>query len=135
MSEPDAEGSDDRAGAGKRQLRLLGLGFALAGVITYGLANATDPQGMLVPLLGFAGIATFVLERTQGYVSGVSFGLVAGSVGVGLWPVIGDASLGYDYLGSVLVGAGVVNVLFAPIGEYFRRMGQRAGNRATGKED
>ncbi|MFC7234072.1 hypothetical protein [Halosegnis marinus] len=131
MSDTDGEAADDGAGYGKRQLRLLGIGFALAGVVTFGLANAAEPQATLVPLLGFAGIATFVLERTQGYVSGVSFGLLAGSVGVGLWPVIGDPSLGYGYLGSVLVGAGVVNVLFAPVGEYFRKLGQRA---AGGKD-
>ena len=62
---------------GVRQLRLLGLGFALAGVITYGLGNAADPQAILVPLLGFLGIATYTLEKTQGYTSGVSFGLIA----------------------------------------------------------
>jgi hypothetical protein len=123
--------SDDGTGSdyGTRQLRLLGVGFALAGVVTYALANAADPQGTLVPLLGFLGIGTFALERTQGYVSGISFGLLAGGVGVGLWPTVGDPSLGYAYLGAVLVGAGAVNVLFAPVGGYFRRLGERVGRR------
>lgn len=128
MSDEGIEADD-----GTKQLRLLGVGFALGGVVTYALANAADPQGLLVPLLGFLGIGTFVLERTQGYVSGVSFGLLAGSVGVGLWPTVGDPSLGYGYLGGVLVGAGIVNVLFAPVGGYFRRLGERAGRR-TRKE-
>jgi hypothetical protein len=127
--------SDTETGeGGTRQLRLFGVGFALSGIVTYALANAADPGSILVPLLGFGGIGTYVLEKTQGYEPGVSLGFILGGIAVGLWPIIGDPGAGYAYLGSILVGAGAVNVLVAPVGGYFRRLGERAAGRGGGEE-
>lgn len=133
MSDEDGSGTDSEDGT--RQLRLFGVGFALAGAVTFALGNAADPRSILLPLLGFGGIGSYVLEKTQGYEPGVSFGLILGSIAVGLWPTIGDPSLGYAYLGSVLAGAGVVNVLVAPVGGYFRRLGERAAGRGGSDEE
>lgn len=112
---------------GKRQLRLLGAGFVLSGAITYLLAGATDPRGTVVLLLGFLGVAALVLEKTQGATVGVSMGLLSGGFGVWLWPYIRSGGAGYDYLGVLMVGVGLVNVLLAPVGLYFRRLGRRLG--------
>lgn len=131
VSESDESNGDE---AGTRQLRLFGVGFALAGAVVYALANAADPGGILLPLLGFGGVAVYVLEKTQGYEPGVSVGLLVGGMAVGLWPVVGDPDLGFAYLGSILVGAGIVNVLVAPVGGYFRRLGERAAGRNEDEE-
>ncbi len=128
---PDRETPED---GGKRQLRLVGVGFVVAGLATLGLANASDPRGMLVAVLGFAGFAVLVLEATQGYTHGLSFGLLTGGIGVWLWPLVRAGSAGYDYLGVLMVAVGVVNVLLAPVGLYFRRLGQRLGERTSGKK-
>ena len=123
----DATGDDD----GRRQLRLLGVGFVLAGLVTLGLANASDPRGMLVALLGFAAL---VLEKTQGYTAGVSFGLLTGGIAVWAWPLIRSGDAGFTYLGMLMVMVGLVNVVFARVGLYFRRLGERIGERTTGRE-
>jgi hypothetical protein len=129
VSDSDESGTDNQ---GTRQLRLFGVGFALAGAVTVALANAASPGSILVPLLGFAGLSSYVLEKTQGYEPGISFGLIIGGIAVSLWPTFGAPSLGYGYLGSILLGAGVVNVLVAPVGGYFRRLGERAaGGRSN----
>jgi hypothetical protein len=119
---------------GKRQLRLLGLGFVLAGAVTYALSNANDPRSLLVVLLGFLGLAALVLERTQSVTSGVSFGLLTGGFAVWAWPFLRAGTAGYDYLGVLMVGVGVINAVMAPIGIYFRRLGRRLGERTTGEE-
>lgn len=127
----DEETAEDAEG--KRQLRLTGLGFLLAGGVTYALAGATDPRQLVVLLLTFLGVGAFVLERTQGTTSGVSFGLLAGGLAVWAWPLIRAGEPGYDYLGVLMVGIGVVNVALAPVGIYFRRFGRRLGERTTGE--
>lgn len=125
MGETDDEGgvSDDEAG--KRQLRLLGVGFVLAGVLTYLLAGAADPRQLLVLLLGLLGLAALVLERTQRAIAGISIGLLTGGIGVWLWPFLQTGDLGYRYVGGLMVAVGLVNVLLAPVGLYFRRLGKR----------
>lgn len=130
MSETDeAEAGPDDDEAGKRQLRLLGVGFVVSGVLTYLLADATDPGGMLVLLLGFLGVGTLVLERTQGATPGVSMGLLTGGIGVWLWPYLQAGDDGFRYLGTLMVAVGLVNVLLAPVGLYFRRLGQRLAGK------
>lgn len=131
MSEND-EGAE--ADDGKRQLRLLGVGFVLSGVVTAGLANASDPRGILVALLGFLGFAALVLEQTQGYTKGVSFGLLTGGMAVWAWPFIRTGDAGFAYLGTLMVVVGLVNVAFARVGLYFRRLGERLGERTTGEK-
>lgn len=133
MSDSDTAASDS-GDDGRRQLRLLGVGFVLSGVVTLGLANASDPRGMLVALLGFLGFATLVLEKTQGYTPGVSFGLLSGGIAVWAWPFIRSGDAGFTYLGMLMVVVGIVNIVFARVGLYFRRLGERIGNRTTGKE-
>lgn len=128
---PDREDPDDD---GKRQLRLVGVGFVLSGLVTLGLANASDPRGMLVALLGFLGFAALVLEATQGYTHGLSFGLLTGGIGVWLWPILQAGDAGYTYLGLLMVAVGLVNVLLAPVGLWFRRLGERLGERTTGEK-
>lgn len=125
----DADGDD-----GRRQLRLLGAGFVLSGVLTLGLANASDPRGILVALLGFLGLAALVLEGTQGYTKGVSFGFFMGGIGVWIWPFIRTGDQGFTYLGVLMIVVGLVNVAFARVGLYFRRLGERLGEKTTGKE-
>jgi hypothetical protein len=125
VSDSDETGNE----TGTRQLRLFGVGFAFAGAVTVALGNAASPGSVLVPLLGFSGVGAYVLEKTQGYEPGISFGLLIGGMAVALWPTVGDPTLGYAYLGSILLGAGVVNVLVAPVGGYFRRLGERAAGR------
>lgn len=132
MSETEA--TDANGDDGRRQLRLLGVGFVLSGVLTLGLANATDPRGILVALLGFLGFAVLVLEGTQGYTKGVSFGLLTGGIGVWAWPFIRTGDQGFTYLGVLMIVVGLVNVVFARVGLYFRRLGERLGERTAGKE-
>lgn len=134
MSEEEATGDPPDDSEGKRQLRLLGLGFVLAGAVTYALSNAADPRSLLVVLLGFLGLAALVLERTQGVTTGVSFGLLTGGLAVWGWPVLRTGTVGYDYLGVLMVGVGVINAVMAPIGIYFRRIGRRLGERTTGEK-
>jgi hypothetical protein len=130
MSDDDTAGDDD----GRRQLRLLGAGFVLSGLVTLGLANASDPRGLLVAILGFLGFAALVLEQTQGYTMGVSIGLLSGGLAVWAWPIIRTGDAGFTYLGVLMIVVGLVNVVFARVGLYFRQLGQRLGERTTGKE-
>jgi hypothetical protein len=130
--EPAEEGADDERG--KRQLRLLGLGFVAAGGVAYALANATDPRGLIVLVLVFVGFGALVLERTQGVTPGVSFGLLTGGLAVWAWPLVRTGQVGYDYLGVLMVAIGLFNVLLAPLGIYFRRLGKRLGEGTLGKE-
>lgn len=123
MSGSDADESDE--GEGKRQFRLLGVGFIAAGAVIVALSNATDPQTLLVTLLGFLGFAALVLERTQDVVPGVSFGLLTGGIAVWLWPTIRAGAVGYDYLGTLVIVVGLVNVAFAPVALHVRRFGER----------
>lgn len=133
----DSEGSggsrrsDDEA---KRQLRLLGVGFVVSGLVTVGLADAADPGGILVPLLALLGITALVLEWTQGVTNGVSFGLLTGAVVVWLWPTLGAGDAGYDSLGTMVVAVGLVNVLFARVGVYFKRFGERLAGGSPGSD-
>lgn len=128
---PDREPPEDD---GKRQLRLVGVGFVVAGLLTLGLSNASDPRGLLVAILGFLGFAVLVLEATQGYTHGLSFGLLTGGIGVWLWPIIRATEAGFTYLGFLMVAVGLVNVLLAPIGLYFRRLGERLGGRTRDQD-
>lgn len=113
----------------KRQLRLLGAGFIASGLVTLLLANGENPGTTLVFLLGFVGFAGIVLERLQGITPGFSFGLVTGGISVWAWPYLAVAGVDYAYLGSLMVGVGLVNVLLAPIGLWFRRLGERLGEK------
>lgn len=128
-SEESGDASDDE---GKRQLRLLGAGFVISGLLIYGLSGAADPPGLLIPLLGFLGLAALVLQGTQGVTHGTSFGLFTGAVAVWLWPTLRTAGQGYDYLGLLVVAIGLLNVVLAPVGLYFRRLGERLGERTRG---
>ncbi|WP_435197207.1 hypothetical protein [Natronomonas sp. EA1] len=129
--ETPAEPTEDaEAARQKRQLRLLGGGFVASGAITLLLANGEDPAGTLVFLLGFVGFAGIVLERLQGVTPGFSFGLVTGGIAVWAWPFLSPTTAtDYAYLGSLMVGVGLVNVVLAPIGLWFRRLGERLGEK------
>lgn len=135
MSGSDADTEPDERD-GTRQFRLLGAGFVAAGAVVVGLSNAADPRGLLVALLGFLGVMALVLERTQGVEPGVSFGFLTGGISVWLWPSIRVGTAGYDYLGALVVGVGLVNVLLAPVGYRLRRFGERlAGGSGSGGEN
>lgn len=135
MSDGEGSGrsteSDDEA---KRQLRLLGVGFVVSGLVTIGLSNATDPGGILVPLLGFLGVTVLVLEWTQGVTHGVSVGLLTGALAAWLWPAIAAGDAGYGSLGTMVIAVGLVNVLLAPVGIYFRRFGERLAGETPGTD-
>ncbi len=122
------EGTElDEAAARRRQFRLVGSGIALAGVTTMVVASvSTQPHGILVVGLGFAAVATLVLERTQGAVAGLSLGIMTGAIGVWLWPIL-EPDGSYLFAGTLLTIVGIVNVLLAPISQYFQNAGKRFG--------
>ena len=109
----------------EKQLRLVGYGIAVSGVLTVivGLAS-TRPHGILVFGLGALAIAMLVFERTQGGTVGLSLGFLTGSIGVWVWPHLDGGS--YPLLGVLLVAVGVLNAELTP---YFRRFGERMAER------
>lgn len=117
-------------GSGKRQLRLLGVGTGVAGLLVLaGALSAADLQRELVYLLGFLGVAALVLEYTQGATPGVSLGLLTGGLILWIAPYVGvDDPL---FVGALLVLIGVVNTVGAGVSLYFRRLGERLGERVA----
>lgn len=132
----DDAGGGTGAGAAdaKRQLRLLGLGFVVAGGLTLGLSDAADPRGLLAALLGVLGVGALVLEWLQESTRGLSVGLLSGGVAIYAWPLLRTGDVGYAYLGGLMVAIGLVNVLLAPVGLYVRQLGERLAGRSNGEE-
>jgi hypothetical protein len=122
MSDGEESDESDRQ---RKQLRLVGYGITIAGVLTYLVAYfSTRPYEILVFGLAGLAIAMLVFEKLEGGAMGVSLGLLTGSFGVWLWPQLvgGDIFV----LGYMLVLAGLANVLLTP---YFRDIGERLADR------
>ncbi|MFT4883571.1 MAG: hypothetical protein ACI8U4_001080 [Natronomonas sp.] len=122
MSDGEESDESDRQ---RKQLRLVGYGITIAGVLTYLVAYfSTRPYEILVFGLAGLAIAMLVFEKLEGGAMGVSLGLLTGSFGVWLWPQLvgGDIFV----LGYMLVLAGLANVLLTP---YFRDIGERLAER------
>lgn len=122
MSDDTEASETDRQQA---QLRLVGAGIVLSGVLTLLVAwISTRPGAILV--FGLAGLAVgwFVLEQVQGGASGLSLGLLTGSFGAWLWPRLEGES--YVVLGFLLVAVGVLNTVLTPA---FHRFGARLADR------
>lgn len=109
----------------RRQLRRVGYGIAVAGVLTGVVAlGSTRPAPFVVyGLLGLA-VAVFVLESLEFGASGTALGLLLGSFGGWLWPRVEGGS--YLSLGALLVVIGLVNAAVTP---YFRALGERLAER------
>lgn len=117
--------SPTEAARQRKRLRLVGAGIAVAGLLTVLVASvSTRPHAILV--YGLAGLAVgwFVLERLEGGATGLSLGLLTGSLGVWLWPHLEGES--YVVLGVLLVATGALNALLTP---QFHRLGARLGDR------
>lgn len=109
----------------QEQLRLVGVGIVLSGLLTVLVAwISTRPHGILV--FGLAGLAIgwFVLEQVQGGATGLSLGLLTGSFGAWLWPQLEGES--YLFLGVLLVTVGALNTVLTPA---FHRFGARLAGR------
>lgn len=105
----------------REQLRRVGYGIAVAGVLAALVALiSTDPGPIVVYGLLAVAIGTFVLESIEGGASGLSLGLLVGSFGGWLWPKVDGGS--YLALGGTLVVVGLVNAAVTP---YFRELGKR----------
>lgn len=121
----DGSGSPTEAERQRKRLRLVGAGIAVSGVLTVLVATiSTRPHGILV--FGLAGLAVgwFVLEQLQGGVTGLSLGLLTGSMGVWLWPHLEGES--YVVLGGLLVATGALHAILAP---QFHSLGARVADR------
>jgi len=91
MSE-DAEGQEERK---QRQLRLLGVGTLLSGVVVLAAAQVSaNPYEPLVGILAFLGIATMVFEYTEDMQRGASMGFLVSGILVWLYPVVVPVSEG-----------------------------------------
>jgi uncharacterized membrane protein len=122
MSDDEGDARSDRQ---RKQLRLVGYGITIAGVLTYLVAHfSTRPYDILVFGLAGLAIAMLVFERIEGGAMGISLGLLTGSFGVWLWPNVGSGD--FSVLGYMLVLAGLANALLTP---YFRDLGDRLAER------
>lgn len=122
MSEESSATESERQ---REQLRLVGVGIVLSGLLTVLVAwISTRPHGILV--FGLAGLAIgwFVLEQVQGSATGLSLGILTGSFGAWLWPELGGES--YLVLGALLVAVGVLNAVLTPA---FHGFGARLAGR------
>lgn len=119
------EPSPEEAARQRKQLRRVGYGIAVAGVLAAFVAlGSTNPGPIVVfGLLGLA-VGVFVLESFEGGASGFSVGLLLGSFGGWLWPRVEGES--YLLLGVMLVIIGLVNAAVTP---YFRAVGERLAER------
>jgi hypothetical protein len=118
--EGDAQSEDQQ-----RQLRRIGYGIIVSGVLTYLVAYfSTRPYRILVFGLAGLAVALLVFEKIEGGGMGISLGLLTGSFGVWLWPQVEGGN--FYVLGYMLVLAGLANVLLMP---YFQEMGERLANR------
>lgn len=121
----DEDVADGQSEYQREQLRRIGYGITISGVLTYLVAYfSTRPYEILVFGLAAVAIALLVFEKIEGGTIGVSLGLLTGSFGVWLWPRIEGGS--FFVLGYMLVLAGLANVLLTP---YFRDIGERLGDR------
>jgi hypothetical protein len=120
----DDEG-DARSEDQQKQLRRIGYGIVVSGVLTYLVTYfSTRPYRILVFGLAGLAVALLVFEKIEGGTMGVSLGLLTGSFGVWLWPQVDGGN--FYVLGYMLVLAGLANVLLMP---YFRDIGERLADR------
>ncbi|MFB6205919.1 MAG: hypothetical protein ABEJ05_05255 [Haloglomus sp.] len=131
MADENADAEVDLKG---RQMRLMGVGSAIAGLLVLAAgAVATAPYEPIVGVLGFLGIAAMVFEYTENVQRGVSIGILVSGVLVWLYPVLVPPSQGSPiFLGALLVAAGIFNYVFTDVTERFRQFGERL---AGGDED
>jgi hypothetical protein len=124
MSDETASGETDERQ--RKQLRRVGYGIAVSGILTALVALvSTNPGPIVVYGLLAVAIGTFVLESIEGgSAGGLSLGLLVGSFGGWLWPRIDGGS--YLALGGTLVVVGLVNAAVTP---YFRELGERLAGR------
>jgi hypothetical protein len=109
----------------RKQLRLVGYGIAVSGVLTYLVAYlSTRPYDILVFGLAGLAIAMLVFEKLEGGAMGLSLGLLTGSFGIWLWPHVGGGD--FYVAGYMLVLAGLANALLTP---HFRDFGERLAKR------
>lgn len=122
MSEESGVSESERQ---REQLRLVGAGIVLSGLLTLLVAwISTRPHDILVFGLAGLAIAWFVLEQVQGSATGLSLGILTGSFGAWLWPELGGES--YLVLGALLVAVGVLNAVLTPA---FHGFGARLAGR------
>lgn len=119
------ESSPEDAAPERTQLRRVGYGITVAGVIAALVALGSSRPGTIVVygLLGFA-VAVFVLESLERGASGFSVGLLMGAFGAWIWPHLEGGS--YLQLGVMLVVIGLVNAAVTP---YFQALGERLAER------
>lgn len=119
------EASLDEAAQQRKQLRRVGYGIAVGGLLTVLVAlGSSRPRPIVVyGLLGVA-VAVFVLEFLEVGASGTAVGLLLASIGGWIWPLLGGES--YRTLGVTLVIVGLVNAAVTP---YFRHLGERLAER------
>ncbi|WP_336133346.1 hypothetical protein [Natronomonas amylolytica] len=122
MSDDEGDAESNRQ---RKQLRLVGYGITIAGVLTYLVASVSSrPYAILVYGLAGLAIAMLVFEKLEGGAMGISLGLLTGSFGVWLWPNVGGGD--FYVLGYMLVLAGLANAILTP---YFRDFGERLAKR------
>lgn len=127
----DEDGNEERQ---LRQLRLLGAGTLIAGLLVVAVAaTSSEPYDILIVTLGFLGVSALVFEQTQGATVGISLGLLTSGVVVWLWPHIGTADTEFAFVGAMLVAVGAVNVAAAPVALRLRRFGESLGQGGDGE--
>jgi hypothetical protein len=113
----------------KRQMRLMGVGSVVAGLLVLGAASVREsPYEPMVGILGFLGIAAMVFEYTENAQRGVSLGFLVSGVLVWLYPVVVPPSQGSPlFLGALLAMAGVFNFVFGQFAGRLQEFGASLG--------
>jgi len=113
----------------KRQMRLMGVGSVVAGLLVLGAASVWEsPYEPMVGILGFLGIAAMVFEYTENAQRGVSLGFLVSGVLVWLYPVVVPPSQGSPlFLGALLAMAGVFNFVFGQFAGRLQEFGASLG--------
>jgi uncharacterized membrane protein HdeD (DUF308 family) len=119
----------------KRQMRLMGVGSVIAGLLVLVAAQVTEaPYEPMVGILGFLGIAAMVFEYTENVQRGVSLGFLVSGVLVWLYPVVVPPSQASPvFLGALLAMAGAFNFVFGQFADRLQQLGARLGGE--GEED
>lgn len=111
----------------QRQMRLMGVGSAIAGLLFLAAATVSEaPYEPMVGILGFLGIAAMVFEYTENMQRGISLGFLVSGVLVWLYPVVVPASQrSAIFLGALLAMAGAFNFVFATFSDRLQQLGAR----------
>lgn len=113
----------------KRQMRLMGVGSVISGLLVLGAAAVWEsPYEPMVGILGFLGIAAMVFEYTENAQRGVSLGFLVSGVLVWLYPVVVPPSQGSPvFLGALLAMAGAFNFVFGQFADRIQAFGASLG--------